>query len=62
MGTLAADAVGGQWRKSSYSNGGNDAQCVEVKPGAVRDSKNPAVVMDLGAQGWRSFIEYVSND
>ena len=36
-----------QWRKSSYTGGANDNQCVElgrVAPGtriAVRDSKNP---------------------
>ncbi len=27
------------WRKSSFS--GQTGQCVEVTPGAVRDSKNP---------------------
>ncbi|MCX2949976.1 DUF397 domain-containing protein [Lentzea sp. NEAU-D7] len=61
MGTLAADTTGGQWRKSSYSNGGNDAQCVEVRPGAVRDSKNPAVVLEFGAQGWQRFVKHISN-
>ncbi|MBD2893314.1 hypothetical protein amrb99_22350 [Actinomadura sp. RB99] len=34
-----------QWRKSSYSGGANDEQCVELgrlSPGiGVRDSKNP---------------------
>jgi hypothetical protein len=30
------------WRKSTYSgSGGADANCVELAPGAVRDSKNP---------------------
>lgn len=35
-----------RWRKSTYSNGGNDAQCIELACPAgdvvlVRDSKNP---------------------
>ncbi|HEX3779997.1 MAG TPA: DUF397 domain-containing protein [Pseudonocardiaceae bacterium] len=35
-----------RWRKSTRSNGGGGAQCVElahrIAGGAVRDSKNPA--------------------
>ncbi|WP_026316621.1 DUF397 domain-containing protein [Actinokineospora enzanensis] len=38
--------VGARWRKSSRTNAGNNAQCVELaclsEMGAVRDSKNQA--------------------
>jgi hypothetical protein len=36
------------WRKSSWSGG--NGECVEVRGGrdAVRDSKNPAVVLPVG--------------
>ncbi|MDT0450598.1 DUF397 domain-containing protein [Streptomyces hesseae] len=49
------------WRKSSYSNGG-DATCVEFAdniPGAVpvRDSKSPhGPALLLPAQTWKTFI------
>ncbi|MEU7306249.1 DUF397 domain-containing protein [Streptomyces sp. NPDC007189] len=37
----------GNWRKSSYSGGGDGNNCVEIAPTptriSVRDSKNPAV-------------------
>jgi uncharacterized protein DUF397 len=40
------DLSGARWRKSSFSSGGGDTNCVEivlVEPvAAVRDSKNPA--------------------
>lgn len=32
-----------EWRKSSRSQ--QNGQCVELKPGAVRDSKNPGQVL-----------------
>lgn len=49
-----------QWRKSSYSTGGN--QCVEVAhlgaAVAVRDSKNPdAGYLAFGAGEWRAFLD-----
>jgi hypothetical protein len=40
-----ADCVELAWRKSSRSGGGSDgdnSNCVELTPSAVRDSKNPA--------------------
>ena len=46
MWTEASALTGARWRKSSRSNGGGGAQCVEmahVEAGlAVRDSKAPA--------------------
>lgn len=60
--TQAASAAlaSAQWRKSSYSTGGN--QCLEVADLgatiAVRDSKNPgAGHLAFGAGGWRAFLE-----
>lgn len=50
-----------QWRKSSYSNGG-DGNCVEVAEGVeglapVRDSKNPQrPALAFPAAGWALFI------
>lgn len=35
------------WRKSSYSSTENNGQCVELTPGAARDSKNPSKVIEL---------------
>jgi len=48
-----------QWRKSSYSGGGNN--CVEVAQTAaacaVRDSKNPdGGQLTFGADVWEAFI------
>ncbi|TYK44567.1 DUF397 domain-containing protein [Actinomadura decatromicini] len=51
-----------QWRKSSYSNGGEGA-CIEVAtnlPGliAVRDSKDPdGSALTFAAVAWRRFVE-----
>ncbi|PXY28058.1 DUF397 domain-containing protein [Prauserella muralis] len=47
------------WRKSSYSGGGND--CVEVAftldGTAVRDSKNPAAgALRLGSAQWDALL------
>jgi hypothetical protein len=50
------------WRKSSYSNGGQQGSCVEVArclPGivAVRDSKDPhGPTLTVAPAGWRVFI------
>ncbi|MFB8778010.1 DUF397 domain-containing protein [Streptomyces broussonetiae] len=52
------------WRKSSYSDGG-DNNCLEVAdlhPGIVpvRDSKAPETgVLVFGADCWRAFVEAV---
>ncbi|WNV89252.1 DUF397 domain-containing protein [Umezawaea sp. Da 62-37] len=55
------DSSGPAWRKSSYSGGGTNGNCVEVAfvgdVVAIRDSKNPAVGMLLiPAEHWRSFL------
>ncbi len=52
-----------QWRKSSYSGGGNDT-CVEVAPVryvvAVRDSKNPETeALGFSRSEWRAFAARV---
>lgn len=48
------------WRKSSYSQGGVESDCVEVAFGAgalVRDSKNTSgPVLEFGVRAWREFI------
>lgn len=56
---LPADAASIQWRKSSYSNAGN--QCVEVAQTAmactVRDSKHPGGGrLIFRATSWRAFV------
>ncbi|WP_199431842.1 DUF397 domain-containing protein [Qaidamihabitans albus] len=48
-----------EWRKSTYSGGGND--CVEVaftgEGAAVRDSKNPAAgALRLPAAHWHALL------
>jgi hypothetical protein len=49
------------WRKSSRSNNGEDADCVEValdgSVALVRDSKNKTST--IGAPGWGSFLSSV---
>ncbi|MEU9503706.1 DUF397 domain-containing protein [Streptomyces sp. NPDC048196] len=55
------------WRKSSYSDGGDD-NCVEVADGPshtvpVRDSKNPdGPALRIPATAWSSFIAAVKGD
>ncbi|WP_020666453.1 DUF397 domain-containing protein [Amycolatopsis nigrescens] len=51
---------GAQWRKSSYSNGGDPDNCVEVAfvPGgvAVRDTKNRAAgYLAVSPAAWAAF-------
>ncbi|WP_037369891.1 DUF397 domain-containing protein [Amycolatopsis orientalis] len=62
---MMADLSGAQWRKSSYSGGGND--CVEVAfvagGAAVRDSKDPeGGAFRLPAAGWRALLDAVRAD
>lgn len=49
------------WRKSSYSGGTEDSDCVEVSLASdalVRDSKNPAGgVLTFGATAWANFVQ-----
>ncbi|MEV0660844.1 DUF397 domain-containing protein [Actinomadura luteofluorescens] len=58
-----------KWRKSSYTGGANDNQCVELgrlTPGAgigVRDSKDPdAGHLTLSAALFASLIERIKQD
>ncbi|MEU0877000.1 DUF397 domain-containing protein [Lentzea sp. NPDC005914] len=49
------------WRKSSYSGGAEDGDCVEVSlahDALVRDSKNPSGgVLTFSSAAWRNFLE-----
>jgi len=59
---MMPDLSGAQWRKSSYSGGGND--CVEVAfvdgGAAVRDSKDPeGGAFRLPAAGWQGLLDAV---
>lgn len=51
------------WRKSSYSNGTPEGECVEVSLAGnarVRDSKNVAgEVLTFSTSAWRAFVEQV---
>ncbi|MEU3887661.1 DUF397 domain-containing protein [Streptomyces sp. NPDC029041] len=64
--TSTRDLTAAVWRKSSYSDGG-DNNCVEVAdncPGTipVRDSKQPqGPILVFGASPWASFLDYVTN-
>ncbi|SDM63772.1 protein of unknown function [Streptomyces sp. cf386] len=65
--TRTPDLSTAVWRKSSYSEGG-DNDCVEVADGypgivPVRDSKVPddGQVLVLGATSWTSFLTGVKN-
>ncbi|MEU1317823.1 DUF397 domain-containing protein [Streptomyces tibetensis] len=64
--TSTRDLTTAVWRKSSYSDGG-DNNCVEVAdncPGMipVRDSKQPqGPILVFGVSPWASFLTYVTN-
>ena len=49
------------WRKSSYSDGTEDGDCVEVSlalDALVRDSKNPAGgLLTFTPSAWKNFLE-----
>jgi hypothetical protein len=46
------------WRKSTHS--ANASACVEVATGVgIRDTKAPAVHVEVGAAGWSSFLSTV---
>jgi Domain of unknown function (DUF397) len=58
-------ATSATWRKSSYSNGGQQGSCVEVAryplgSVAVRDSKDPrGPRLIFTAADWRAFTRHV---
>ena len=61
MWTDATALTGARWRKSSRSNAGNGAQCVELAcleaDRAVRDSKAPGgAVLVFPARAFRAFM------
>ncbi|CAL9500951.1 hypothetical protein SUDANB176_03441 [Streptomyces sp. enrichment culture] len=62
----APDLTTASWRKSSYSDGG-DNNCLEVADGyvdlmPVRDSKVPdGPVLVFGAASWTSFVSGIRN-
>jgi hypothetical protein len=51
------------WRKSSYSGGSTDSNCVEVSlahDALVRDSKNASGdVLAFSAPAWRSLVSWL---
>lgn len=50
------------WRKSSYSGGTGDSDCVEVslaQDALVRDSKNASDVLAFSAPAWRSLLSWL---
>jgi hypothetical protein len=51
------------WRKSSYSNGTPEGDCVEVsltQDARVRDSKNVAgEVLTFSTSAWHAFLEQI---
>jgi hypothetical protein len=64
MGASPPDFGTTTWRKSSYSNGGQN-NCVEVAdrvPGVVpiRDSKNPGPALLVPTAAWRAFVTDLS--
>ncbi|SDG86041.1 protein of unknown function [Lentzea fradiae] len=51
------------WRKSSYSSGTGDSECVEVSithDVLVRDSKNPATTLTFSTNAWRALLDDVT--
>lgn len=59
--------AGAGWRRSSYSGGNGQSNCVDVRslPGvvAVRDSKNPdEPMLTVAPQTWQTFTERVKAD
>ncbi|WP_031063415.1 DUF397 domain-containing protein [Streptomyces sp. NRRL WC-3742] len=52
-----------QWRKSTYSGGSDNNNCVEVddaRPGSVRDSKDPeGPRLRFSPDAWQSFVTAV---
>lgn len=47
-----------EWRKSSYSGGGQGSDCVEANGtlSKLRDSKNPSATLDIGQDAFARFI------
>ncbi|MEU0882723.1 DUF397 domain-containing protein [Lentzea sp. NPDC005914] len=55
-------AQGRTWRKSTYSDGTVNSDCVEVSlahNALVRDSKNVDAVLAFSAQAWQALVGQV---
>ncbi|HUQ60255.1 DUF397 domain-containing protein [Lentzea sp.] len=51
------------WRKSSYSSGTGDSECVEVSlahDALVRDSKNPASTLAFSTDAWHALVREIT--
>jgi hypothetical protein len=51
------------WRKSSYSGGTVNSECVEVslaEDALVRDSKNPASPLAFSADAWHALVREIT--
>lgn len=59
--------TGAGWRKTSYSNGGQQGSCVEVARGlpgtvAIRDSKDPhGPVLTTTPQAWTRLLTRIQS-
>lgn len=56
----------GNWRKSSYSGGGDGNNCVEIAPApthiSIRDSKTPAgAILTVPAGAFSTFLDALKN-
>ncbi|MDH6579545.1 DUF397 domain-containing protein [Kitasatospora sp. MAP5-34] len=60
--TASQNLSSATWRKSTYSGGGNNQECIEVADGfpgvlPVRDSKDPGgPALVFPADAWRAFV------
>lgn len=55
------DLFGARWRKSSFSSGGGDDNCVEAAlagtVAALRDSKNPSgPILVIPTSAWQALV------
>ncbi|WP_436492670.1 DUF397 domain-containing protein [Actinokineospora sp. HUAS TT18] len=53
-----------RWRKSSFSTGGEQSDCVEVRLrpdlAHLRDSKNPGPIITATPTAWAAFLEHLA--
>ncbi|MEV8440408.1 DUF397 domain-containing protein [Actinosynnema sp. NPDC051121] len=62
MSSEATAGVGVRWRTSSYTNGGQDAECVEIGVPStgdrrlVRDTKNRGPELNFSAGAFSAFV------
>ena len=63
MSSEATAHTGVRWRTSSYTNGGQDAECVEIGVPStrdqrlIRDTKNRGPELTFSAGAFRAFVD-----